>query len=352
MPREKRSAHERDAQLPSGATPATQRRVLATLKNIDRESIRESEDLRGQLRTLRAQYREELENLIGEKTVRELDAIRRRRAKLSRSQRTRESLAILDAAGADRARIAALRQPSLAASRDILAGDVPPVRAPDDGPCASPWVTYTAPYGGYFWSFNWRRSSNPDNPALTRYLDPNTGRIGSSIATKVSSAGDDDYLDAEYYTSLNVWHTPLATGPLEVYLAFEFTASDYSGKVTDETGFSSAIVSQFSRARLLSADALDPVQRETQESLVYNFIDTLWGDDLSWSRYLFQPRDRHWYYFKTAAAFQRGSQVLLEAGIRHLTWFEVNDQSVSTQANLDLRLDRIMVRSCEGEIIL
>jgi hypothetical protein len=352
MPREKRSAHELDALLAPGAPPAAQRRVLATLKSIDRGSIRANDDLRRRLKSLRAQYREELEDLLGGKAMRDLDAIRRRGAKLSRAQRTRQSLAVLDAVGVDRARIAALRLPSLAAARDILSGEVPPVRAPDEGPCASPWVTYSAPYGGYFWSFNWRRSSNPDNPALTRYLDRTTGRIGSSIATRVSGADDDDDLEADYYTSLNVWHTPLATGPLEVYLAFEFATSTYSGTVTDEFGFSDAIVSQFARARLFTADAQDPVQSETQESLVYNFIDTVWGDDLSWSRYAFKPRDRHWYHFKTAAAFQRGSQVLLEGGIRHLTWFEVNDQSVSTEANLDLRLDRIMVRSCEGEIIL
>jgi hypothetical protein len=352
MPREKRSDREFDAQLPPGAGPAAQRRVQATLKNIDRESIRANDGLRRQLRALRATYRGELEDLLGGQAIRELDAIRRRGAKLSRSQRKRQSQAVLDAVGVDRARIAALRLPSLAAGRDILSGEVPPVRAPDEGPCTSPWVTYSAPYSGYSWSFNWRRSSNPDNPALTRYLDPTTGRIGSSIATRVSGAGDDDDLEADYYTSLHVWHTPLATGPLEVYLAFEFTGSTYRGKVTDETGFSDAIVSQFARARLFSADAQDPIQRETQESLVYNFIDTVWGDDLSWSTFAFKPRDRHWYYFKTAAAFQRGSHVLLEAGIRHLTWFEVNDQSVSTEAILDLRLDRIMVRSCEGEIIL
>jgi hypothetical protein len=352
MPRETRSGHELDAQLPPGAGPAAQRRVRATLKNVDREWIRANEALRRQLRSLRAQYREELEDLIGHQAMRDLNAIRGRGAKLSRSQRRRQSLAVLGAVGVDRAQVAALRLPTLAAARDILSGDVPPIRAPDEGPCASPWVTYSAPYGGYFWSFNWRRSANPDDPALVRYLDPATGRIGSSIATKVSGAGDDDDLEADYYTSLNAWHTPLATGPLEVYLAFEFTASTYSGSVTDESGFSDAIVSQFARARLFTADAQDPIQRETQESLVYNYIDTVWGDDLSWSKYAFKPPDRHWYYFKTAAAFQRGSQVLLEAGIRHLAWFEVNDQSVSTEANLDLRLDRIMVRSCEGEIIL
>ncbi len=148
MPPKMRAGHERDAQLPSGAAPAAQRRVLATLKGLDRESIRANDELRRRLTSLRAQYREELEDLLGKEAVRALDAIRRRGAKLSRSQRKRESLAILDALNVDRAQIAALRSPSLAAARDILAGDMPTVRAPDEGPCASPWVTYTAPFGG------------------------------------------------------------------------------------------------------------------------------------------------------------------------------------------------------------
>ena len=62
-----RSGHELDAQLPSGWWPAADRGVQSTLKTIDRESIRAIEALRRQLRSLRAQFRPDLEVLVGGK---------------------------------------------------------------------------------------------------------------------------------------------------------------------------------------------------------------------------------------------------------------------------------------------
>lgn len=286
--------------------------------------------------------------------MRELSAIRNSRAKLRRSQKIRRSLALLNQYGVDRAQILELRQPYLLKTRDLLsqAAEIFPYLNPFDGLCESPWVTHSAPFTGYSWAFNWHRTSNPRNPVLERYLDTSTGRIGSSIETKVSGAGDDDELVAEYYAGLNVWHTPQMTGPLEVYLTFEFTTSNYSGKVSDEFGFSDVTHSQWATARMLASDSQDPIQTEAQESVIYGFTDFLWGEDDSWSRQVANPRDLHSYYFKTAATFQQGSSVLLEAGIRQMTWFQTNDESISTAADLDLRLDQIKVRSCRAEMIL
>jgi hypothetical protein len=130
---------------------------------------------------------------------------------------------MLDSMGFDRVRGERLRQDSLRDIRALLDARFPqngtrPVRPLDE---CSPWVTYFAPYPGYFWSFEWHRSDEPDDPVLDRYLDTGTGHIGSNISVRVSGADDDDSLQADYYTALNVWHTTLATGVLEVYLAFE-----------------------------------------------------------------------------------------------------------------------------------
>jgi hypothetical protein len=40
--------------------------------------------------------------------------------------------------------------------------------------------------------------------------------------------------------------------------------------------------------------------------------------------------------------------VLLEAGIMNTTWFECDDESITTADDIELRLDRIMVRSCSA----
>lgn len=355
MPGQRESAHESQVQLgPVDAPASVQRRMQTALGKTASESIRANTAIARELRSLQTEYRKELAKLVGAPAMRDLNALRASRSELTRSQRTRRSRAVLEDAGVDPAEVAAVRRRYLDAARDLLAraSETFPYRTPSDRLCDGPWVTYTAPFGGWVWSFNWQRTANPADPTLTRYLDVTTGRIGSRIRTKVSGAGDDDRLVAEYYTGLNVWHTPSKTGPLEVYVAFEFATSAYSGKVTDETGFSDVTYSQFARARMLAADAQVPVQQEAQETLVYNLIDFVWGEDLSWSKQVFEPRDIHWYHFKTAATFQQDSLVLLEGGIRHMTWFETNDQSVSTAADLDLRLDRIMVRSCEAELIL
>lgn len=324
-----------------------------SLKGVDRESAQAQDAILRELRSARADYRKELRKVIGASGLRKFDGLRDDRANRKRSERIRRSISVLQEIGIDRSELDDLRRSYLATARDLLPRpDISPPQVPIDTPCDSPWVTYQAPYSGYFWSFRWERDADPSDPVLTRYLDRNTGRIGSRIDTKDDDAGDDDWLNVDYYTALNVWHTPLITGPLEVYLAFEFRNSPYSGTVRDEFGLSTILYSQLARARMVASDANDPVQTEMQESLVYNRIEFLWGEDDDWSLRVAKPQDQHWYHFKTAATFQQGSSVLLEAGIRHLTWFETDDESIETSADLDLRLDRIMVRSCRGELIL
>lgn len=210
----------------------------------------------------------------------------------------------------------------------------------------------SAPFSDYSWAYAWDRTSNPSDPVLDRYLDTQTGWIGSAIETRVNGADNYDAVYVEYYTGMNIWHTPLSTGPLEVYVAFEFNTSTYSGKISDEWGFSGILYTHGASATLLAADAVDPVQRETAQSPIYGFTDYVWGEDHWWANQVASPRDRHWYFFRTGATFQQGSSVLLEAGIRHRVWFETNDESISMSADLNLRLDSILVRSCEGPIIL
>ena len=82
------------------------------------------------------------------------------------------------------------------------------------------------------------------------------------------------------------------------------------------------------------------------ETRIFNFIDTDWGDGESWNDFVSMPRDIHYYYFRTEATFAQGSSLLLEAGVRNMTWFFANDESIKTADDLNLRLDRILVRSC------
>lgn len=162
-------------------------------------------------------------------------------------------------------------------------------------------------------------------------------------ARGISGADDDDFLNADYYTSFRIWHQAIATGPLEAYLAFKFVTSTYSGQITDELGLSNATVNQWARSefRVLAPDGI----WDFQVSRMFNVLEVVWGGDVSWDNFVAAPNDIHWYYFRTSRSFTRGDQLLLEAGIRNLTWYTADDESVATADDLDLRLDRVLVRS-------
>jgi len=304
-----------------------------------------------ELKSLGARYRSDLSELIGASGMRQLRSIRKNRSTMTRSQRTRLINRVLEDEGIDRARLRRLQRAYSDRARLLLPhGDFTNVRPPKLPGGCEPWVTYTAPYAGYFWAYQWTRTSNVDVPDLSRYLDTATGHIGSSMNTRISGAGDDDSLVADYYTGLNVWHTAQTTGPLEVYLAFEFKTSSYSGKVKDEFGISFAVWQQWAAANFLALESQS--QFDKQESRMLVKIDTAWGDDKDWSDYAEKPRDIHYYFFRTAATFEQGTPVLLEAGITTHNWFDADDESVTLNEDVDLRLDRIMVRSCPADIIL
>lgn len=351
MKTKRKSGGDSDVRLGAGTSADRMRSARRDLLRLEKDRTNAIKSNARELRSLGARYRSSVSELIGASGMRQLRKIRKNRSTMSRSQRTRRINQVLEEEGIDRAKLRRLQREYRSDARVLLPHDdltnPRPPRLP--GSC-EPWVTYTAPYAGYFWSYEWTRTSNVDVPQLSRYLDKASGRIGSSINTRVSGADDDDSLVADYYTGLNVWHTAQATGPLEVYIAFQFTTSSYSGKVRDEFGFSDAVWQQWAAANFLALESQS--QFEKQESRMLVTVDTAWGDDKDWSDYAEKPRDIHYYYFRTAATFEQGTSLLLEAGISTHNWFEANDESITLAEDVDLRLDRIMVRSCPGEIIL
>lgn len=321
------------------------RRTRGRLLDVDKRAAKEISAQSRKLKALKKEYRRNLAALMGQAGMRRYQDLRKKLSKTSRSQRIRESSALLDEIGIDRERAGRLQKAFLDDARKLLAlgdTDAPPPR-PRAPRRESPWVTYSAPYSGSFWSYAWDHGDEASDPVLARHLNPSSGEIGSSIKTQLSGADNDDSLNVEYYTALNVWHTALASGPLEGYLAFEFRASPYSGEVKDEFGISSATYSQLARARLRVLDSQGVL--DTQETLIFNIIDVDFGDGDLWKRVVSAPGDLHWYYFRTSESFAQGRVLMLEAGVRNMTWFLSDDESITTTDDLDLRLDRIQVRS-------
>jgi hypothetical protein len=355
MPPAGNSGQQSDIRLASaGSSGASARRVIRALKKGEKESPRSVRAINRELDALQAEYQKRLSTLIGRRCLGELHRIRNQGAKLSRVSKERRALSALNECRVHRVQIVELRRPFLKKARDIIARapSLSGIRSPHDRPCGSPFVTYAPPYGGWYWSYYWERTSNPRDPVIERYLESDIGRVGSRIRTSVAGADDDDRVYVEYQTGFNVWHTPQLTGPLEVQLTFAFTNAVFAGKVTDEWFWSDVTHVQFAEAQVRATDSQDPNQHDEALRFIDGVTGYKAGENETWSKPVANPFEARSYRCRTAATFSQGSPVLLQAGVRHVTRFETNDQSVSTNANIDLHLTRMEVRSCEPDIFL
>lgn len=330
---------------------ALRKRMGDRLLVLDRKRARDAKALSRDLGALKSRYRVELRSLLGKGRIDRYVELRAELKGASRSRKKRESRAMLDEIGVDLLEVARIGKSYFEALRSRLTKDtlkLAALRHIAGRKTKNPWVTYSAPFDGDFWSWAWSRGDEADDPILSRVLDSGTGRIGSSVATRLGGADDDEFVSANYYTSLFAWHTALSTGPIEGYLAFTFNRSPYSGDVQDEFGLSHAIWNQWARARFRVVDSQG--LSDTQEAKIFNVIDHTrdyeWGNDDGWESQVAAPGDVHWYHFKTDESFAKGSSLLLEAGVWNYTWFDADDTSVSTLADLDFTLDFIKVRSC------
>jgi hypothetical protein len=322
---------------------AEHRRIQAALRTIEKERAGEQKNRALAIAELRSEYRERISALLGPDGSRRYKALRARAAKAPRARRTRDATALLHEIGFDRIRAQRIQKKYLESVKALLGDGT--FSSPSDVLDAgrSPWVTYAAPYTGSFWSYAWDRSGNVRDPVLARYLDTATGRIGSSIETYLGGADNDDRLAAEYYTCFYAWHTALANGPLDAYLTFRFRTSTYSGEVHDEWGLSDVVYNQWARVRFRVVNTAG--RRDSQDSRLFNVTGAASGDDESWNDVVAAPNDVRSFYFRTPGSFNQGEPLLLEAGVLNTTWFTSNDMSIETADDLDLRLDRIMVRS-------
>lgn len=303
-----------------------------------------------ELDVVQADYNKRLTKLLGRSGMLELDAIRNR--KLNRAQKKRRVAALLKELDVEPSDISDVRRRSHRGSQELTTHPAIPLRVPYDPPCGGPVVTYTPPYRAYYWEYHWQRSSNARVPLMDRYVNSDTGRVGSRLRTSVAHPDNDDRVSVEYYTGINFWHVPQSTGPLEIVLTFAFPEARFAGKITDEIGFSDCTISQFAEARIRVVDSQDPTQFADSSALMISRSRYLDGHDARWDELQTQPYESRSYRLKTLWGFTQGSTVLIDAGVNHVTRFTTDDESVSSLANVDLILARVDVSSCPPEIIL
>lgn len=224
----------------------------------------------------------------------------------------------------------------------MIIAEPPPCQGANDS-----WIVYSPPYPGYFWSYEWERSDEPDDPVLTRSLDQNSGQIGSLIQTRLSGADDDDFMNVDYYTAFKLWHQVRETGYLEAYLALRVTNLNYSRTADNEWGFSSFWLGQltFPQLRILAPDETWDIKTRS----IYGINESDRGT-FPWVEWEFPPSDIHWFYVRSDQCYTASSWVLLEAALQNGVFYTANDYSITTTNDVELVLDRVAVRSAQEEI--
>jgi hypothetical protein len=299
------------------------------------------------LQALSSVYGKNVAGLIGADAFREYRALRKELENATRTKRLRASNSFLDEVAFDRMRLRRLRHEYFEAARSLLpdfAVDLDDVRGVKPLDC-SPWVEHRAPFAGEFDWPTFTKKGDVNAPTFTHSANATTGVLRSGIRIGVSGAGDDDQMSAEHEAGFTTWHTTLESGRIEGFVVYEFRQrAIYKGEISDEWGISDGTRSQLARARIRVYANSGPV--ETLESLIFGETEFHWGDDDLWSRGVGNARDLHWFYFSTTRSYPQGSPIVLEAGIWNAAWFQVNDMSIDMTNDLDLRLDKIMLRSC------
>ena len=313
-----------------------------------RVGAREQKATAQKVQALSSAYRKKAAVLLGVDSFTEYRALQKKFGNAKRAKRLSESNAFLGKLAFDRMRMRRLRHEYIEAARSVLddvIGDLGDFRPPVLPPRCSPWVEHRAPFAGVFDSPTFTKKGDVGAPTFTHSADPVTGLLRSGIRIRVSDAGDDDQMAAEHEAGFTTWHTTLESGRLEGFMVFEFRQrGTYQGEISDEWGFSDGLRSQGAVARLKAYSLTEPVN--TVEGHIFGETEFHWAEDDIWIRGVGNARDLHSFYFRTASSYPQGAPVVLEAGIWNMAWFQVNDMSIDMTNDLDLRLEKIVVRSC------
>src|SRR6266567_6337746 len=148
----RKSGGDSDVRLGTGPSADRMRSVRRDLLELEKDRTDAIKSNARELKSLDARYRSNLSELIGASGMRQLRNIRKNRSTMSRSQRTRRINQVLEDEGIDRAKLRRLQRAYSDDARMLLPhGDLTNLRPPRLPGTCEPWVTYTAPYAGYFW---------------------------------------------------------------------------------------------------------------------------------------------------------------------------------------------------------
>jgi hypothetical protein len=323
------------------AIPANLRRRFANDSAGERQLKAAWKSRTTEVRNLNRNYRDSFRALLGPEGMKEYRALKKRLAAASRSRRMREVDALLARHGVDRHRAQQLRNAHQKALARVFEDSRLLFPARNLFRC-SPWVEYRAPYEGEFFLEHLTYGDTVQPREVQPRVDRSTGVIGSRVYTVVTEAGDDDHFGGTYYSAFRTTHTTLATGVLELHLEFETRALRMWGRMTDEWGWSNAQFLQRASAWIRVISAAHP--DEAQYGSIMKAEGVSWGEDQRWD--VIDTANGQSHDFRTATSYPKGTHLFIETGVSNETQLDTNDTSVIMTADVDLRLDRLRVRSC------
>ncbi len=199
--------------------------------------------------------------------------------------------------------------------------------------------TYRPPFAGWRWWYSWEKTpvERVNRPSHFRWLNHNSGELGSYTFLRVDDSDEADRSHILYRTAVRLWHRVTNTGTLRIRVRLEAVHDSYWGRIVNEPGHSSVDVEQDLQvyAQLVSPS---PIVGATSFS---RFYDRFHGRDVgpyrdrnrsdhSWSR--------SWPSGEVTVlideVFERGTWLYVEVGIENFNRFFANDCSVTSGQTL------------------
>lgn len=204
----------------------------------------------------------------------------------------------------------------------------------------NPWAVYSPPYAGWAWMNSWWRTDEPDNPHFEIYLDVVTGSIGSKVHINVHGADDNDNCAALQKTGLNFWYQIPVTGLLEVWVKIQAIDTDYTGRFTDEWGWSDATCDQDSSIFL---QVKSPAISAPRYSTVLDYRRT--GTTAQWVNSVAAAGNERWAHLFSTESYAAGTWLLVEVGTQENNYFYSNDVTVRSTIKMHWFLKNVFIRS-------
>lgn len=208
---------------------------------------------------------------------------------------------------------------------DIRLGATKAAAAP-----AIAWSTYRPPYVGRGWSYSWYSSGF--GVSFDRFLDSNSGLVGSWTNLTNGDAGDSDAAWVDYRTSVGFWYQMPAAGLLDVWIEGQPAKDRHSIFLSDEWGWSDSSVAQRNYLTLkgTAGNTSSGVSLAEMSWLTPNgYTDGHWDNE-----YLTIGAS-YWAHLYSDISFAAGQWVYVEIGNRNWNYAYAND--VSTYSFTDFR---------------